>query len=297
MKLQIREKDADMTCTVQADIVIAADGPNSAIRQKYLPKIRRDYVGYVAWRGVVPVARVKDSTRSVFVNRVTVHRMPVQKDGHCLVYTIPGEHGSLEPDERMLNFVWYTSVDADPLDEIMEDGVNKGHRHHYIVPSGHVRKDIWKKQLQKARDMTTLPEPFLEVLNQIRNPFIQVLTEFCSPRAVFEDGRVLLIGDGLSLYRPHTAFSGTQAAFHALMVERYLSGEVGLDDYEDKVVRYARLHWSQARMWGCFYQHGMLAAPTIVAALYHLLVGRMNLFRSWTGGEKPLLRGTDTARD
>lgn len=40
--------------TLHADLVIAADGTNSTVRQTLLPEPQRPYSGYVAWRGTVP---------------------------------------------------------------------------------------------------------------------------------------------------------------------------------------------------------------------------------------------------
>ncbi|RWA14287.1 hypothetical protein EKO27_g826 [Xylaria grammica] len=150
------------------------------------------------------------------------------------MYTIPGPSGSLEPGERVFNFLWYTNELEEALEQIMMDEFD-GHRHHNIVPAGHVRKDLWKARVDAAKRIP-LAAPFLEILVKIRRPFIQVVTEFCSPHAAFEEGRVLLIGDALSLYRPHTAFSGTQAAFDALKVEQYVGHKISWQEWEENVL-------------------------------------------------------------
>jgi hypothetical protein len=290
LALKVRARDTGETYTTRADLVIAADGPNSSIRAKYLPGVSRNYAGYIAWRGTVPETEVSDASREIFRRSVTVHRMDCH---HCLVYSIPGKHGSLETGEKVLNFLWYTNESEESVDEIMKDSLT-GHRHHYIVPAGRVRQDLWDAQLSKAKS-APLPGPFLEVINKIRQPFIQLITDFRSPRAAFEGGRVLLVGDALSLYRPHTAFSATQAAFDALMVEAYTSGQMSLDDWEEKVLRYASLHSSQAIMWGEFYQRRIAVA--MAAALYHRMFSGLDRFKSWWSGEMPLLRSTIPAEE
>lgn len=40
--------------TLEADLVIAADGSSSRIREIVQPGLERDYPGYVGWRGTVP---------------------------------------------------------------------------------------------------------------------------------------------------------------------------------------------------------------------------------------------------
>lgn len=64
------------TGNLQADLVIAADGPSSTIRKMLSPGARRKYVGYVAWRGTVLERNVSDSAKKVFNQNLTyfVHK-------------------------------------------------------------------------------------------------------------------------------------------------------------------------------------------------------------------------------
>ncbi|KAI2464628.1 FAD/NAD(P)-binding domain-containing protein [Annulohypoxylon bovei var. microspora] len=282
--LEVRDCKTENVSVTEADLVIAADGPNSSIRAKYLPNVRRKYVGYVAWRGTVPENEVSPSTRQIFERSVTVHRMSGRH--HCLVYTIPGNHGTLTPGERYLNFLWYTRESSQALEEIMKDGID-GHRHHYVAPRGRVREDVWRARVRHAEEIP-FPAPFLDIITKIQQPFIQVVTEFCSPRAAFENGRVLLLGDGLSLFRPHTAFSGTQAAFHALMTEDYISGKIPLSDWEEKVLRYSRLHWSQSMFWGEFYQNYLVIA--LFYLVHYWIYCIIDVSKAYWKKEKVLLR-------
>lgn len=286
--LQVRDCNDGVISSAEADLVIAADGPNSAVRAKYVGDAKRKYAGYIAWRGTVPEDEVSPSTRHTFRRSVTVYQ--AQGRCHCVVYTIPGDHGSLEPGKRLLNFLWYTNETEASLNEIMKDSVS-GQRHHYLVPAGRVREDVWHAAVQRAHT-AAFPAPLLDIIAHIRRPFIQVITDFCSPRATFEDGRVLLLGDGLALLRPHTAFSGTQAAFHALMVEDYVNGKISLGDWEERVLRYSQLHWSQSVWWGEFYQRPLVVALFFLAQ-YWMYCG-INLVKSLWQGEKSLLRTSST---
>ncbi|GAW19718.1 hypothetical protein ANO14919_092070 [Xylariales sp. No.14919] len=67
MVLTFADKATQKVFRMEADLVIAADDPNSFVRNKYLPKIQRQYVGYIAWRGTVNDKEVSASTRAVFV--------------------------------------------------------------------------------------------------------------------------------------------------------------------------------------------------------------------------------------
>ncbi|KAF2865018.1 hypothetical protein BDV95DRAFT_587554 [Massariosphaeria phaeospora] len=266
-----------------ADLVIGADGPDSFVRSKYLPTTKRQYVGYIAWRGTVAETEVSASTRETSRRSVTVHMMHRH---HCIMYTIPGANGSLESGERLLNFLWYTNESQGALQDILKDRID-GRKHHNLVPAGRVREEVWNAQIGYTKSVP-LPTPFLEVMLKIRRPFIQVITEFCSPRAAFEDGRVLLVGDALSLFRPHTAFSATQAAFHASRVEEYVSGKISLQAWEVRVLRYSCLHWAQSIWWGKFYQDHMSIA--VLAGFRYWWYCGTDRVLSWWNMEDPLLR-------
>ena len=52
-------------------------------------------------------------------------------------------------------------------------------------------------------------------------------------------GKAVLVGDALSAFRPHTAASTSQAALHALSLGEVLGGEIGWDEYEERVMEFA----------------------------------------------------------
>lgn len=199
----------------------------------------------------------------------------------CEVYMIPGLNGSLERGERLVHFCWYTNERVEDLDTIMVDGLD-GHRHRNFVPLGRVHKDVWTSRLRAATELP-LPGPFLEVATKIKEPAVQVVTDYCSPHAAFEDGRVLLIGDALSQFRPHAALGDSQAAFHATAVVDYLEGKLSLPQWESRVLRRSYLHWCLNAWWGDFYQKPLAAAlPSGLRYLYYHCLYRIT---SWWEGE------------
>ncbi|KAJ5522622.1 hypothetical protein N7513_013195 [Penicillium frequentans] len=283
MSVTMLDRKSGHKANIQADLVVGADGPDSFVRNKYQSHVERKYVGYIAWRGTVLESEASEETRHLFRRSVTVFMMDKQ---HCIVYTIPGKNGSLQPGDRYLNFLWYTNETEESLNEILKDGLD-GHRHHNIVPSGRVRQDIWAERTKQAEALP-LSKPMLEIFLKIKRPFIQVITDFCSHQAAFEDGKVLLVGDGVSLFRPHTAFSGTQAAFHALCTADFVNGKVTRQQWESKVLRYSRLHYLQSNWYGDFYQSSMLTA--LVAAVRYWTMCGVDRVLSWWSGDAPLLR-------
>ncbi|KAF2621680.1 FAD/NAD(P)-binding domain-containing protein [Macroventuria anomochaeta] len=229
--------------TIDADMLIGADGPSSTIRGFIDPKIQRKYAGYVAWRGTVSENQVSHSAIDVFVEKFPFfHTEGIQ----ILAYTIPGPNGTVEPGKRLLNWVWYVNYKEDSPEhiELMTD--KDGKRHHITLPPGGIQESLWERRKKIASEL--LPPQFAEVVNKTEVPFIQAITDVVSPVAVLPgDSRVLLIGDALAGFRPHTAASTNQAAMDAMelakAVDRILEGEKRdkvLKNWEEGVLDYAK---------------------------------------------------------
>lgn len=218
-----------------ADLVIAADGASSTIRRLIAPAVERKYVGYVAWRGTCPETSLSDSAREVLVERFTFyHTEGIQ----ILGYLIPGSNGTLEPGKRLFNWVWYCNyAEGSPkLDELMTD--TNGKRHAITLPVGTMNPAVWEKQ--KAYASEILPPQFAEAVHKTQQPFVQAITDVIGPQNSFMGGKVLLVGDALAGFRPHTAASTGQAAFDALTLGQWMRGEVGKEEYDGKVMEFAR---------------------------------------------------------
>jgi 2-polyprenyl-6-methoxyphenol hydroxylase-like FAD-dependent oxidoreductase len=241
VKITVQHKSGE-TETTEADLVIAADGPSSRIRAEYFPDIKRKYAGYVAWRGTVPETQVSQAATDVFVEKFSFYH---HEGNQILAYTIPGRHGTTKLGERLLNWVWYCNFKEESPEhvELMTD--NEGKRHHITLPPGGITEDVWARQKQVAEDI--LPPQFAELVNKTEVPFIQAITDVIAPCAVLNGGRVLLLGDALAGFRPHTAASTNQAALDAMKlagaVEQLLEGspDVGMEvlrEWEKEVMEY-----------------------------------------------------------
>jgi len=66
-------KASDGRGSVRADLVIAADGSISYIRQLLQPHLKHTYAGYVAWRGTVLESEVSEEARSTFQLKTTLY--------------------------------------------------------------------------------------------------------------------------------------------------------------------------------------------------------------------------------
>ncbi|ORY09571.1 hypothetical protein BCR34DRAFT_674552 [Clohesyomyces aquaticus] len=252
--------------SIPADLVVGADGPSSFIRGKYLPHCQENYCGFV------PESAVSKETVQAFSKNVNVF---MKNRSHCLTYIVPGPHGSLRSGERFLNFAWYINQTPAEVDTIMRDS-KTGRLHHRTVPSGHVDPSLWTKQRRIAQN-TPMPAPFLDVINDVQGR-----------KAVFEDGKIVLIGDGLSSLRPHTAFSASQAAFHVLTLEDTIAQQGDLREWESRVLRFGYLHSVQSWWFSNFYQSDYLTAA--VSAVWYWAMRFGDSAGSWWVGEQRVLR-------
>ncbi len=206
-----------------ADLVIGADGPSSTLRNMLLPDVKREYAGYVAWRGTAPEAKASPKAKGTFVDKFTFYH---SRGMQILAYVIPGKNGSLEPGERLINWVWYCNYPQGSTEykELMTD--SDGKIHHITLPIGKLRNEILNGQRQYAK--SALPPQFAEIVCETKQPFIQAITDVVSPKNSFFDGKLLLIGDAVAGFRPHTAASTSQAAFDAQKLHELMNGEIGL---------------------------------------------------------------------
>lgn len=123
--------------TERVDLLVCADGVGSRFRAELLPNVERMYSGYVAWRGMVPESSLDAAMVKVLGDSITYF---VYANSHILVYPIPAADGSVEPGQRLVNFVWYRNyLPGGDLDGLLTDA--SGARHEISVPPGAVRSD------------------------------------------------------------------------------------------------------------------------------------------------------------
>lgn len=153
-------------------------------------------------------------------------------------YVIPGKLGSLDVGKRLINWVWYNNYPEGSKEyaELMTDKWGKMHR--FTLPIGGMRDDLCAQQ--KAYATKALPPQFAELVNKAEHPFAQAITDVLSSQVSYFGGKVILIGDAVSGFRPHTAASTSQAALHAMLLDSVFRGEMGLEEWESTVLNYAR---------------------------------------------------------
>jgi 2,6-dihydroxypyridine 3-monooxygenase len=189
------------------DLLVLADGVQSAGRRRLFPGTEPVYSGYVAWRGTVAERDVPAHVLERIEGTLTYALIP---NSHILVYPIPGVDGSVERGRRLWNFVWYRNVEhGAPLDGLMTD--RDGFPHPVSLRPGRVQ-DRYVREL-KSLARACFPEAVAAIVAATAEPFIQVVMDVASPRMAV--GRVCIVGDAAFAARPHAAAGTAKAAENA----------------------------------------------------------------------------------
>lgn len=191
---------------VAGDLLVAAEGWQSATRERHLPHTTTEYAGYVAWRGVVAEDALPEGLGAEFDDTFVFF------DGSgelVLAYFIPGTDGSVEPGGRRLNWVWYDWVPESELDDVLTDA--QGRRREGSAPPGLLR-ETYRDRLR--RRTANHPPQFTRLVRATDDPFVQPIVDLTVPEMTF--GRTCLLGDAAFVARPHTAAGTEKAARDAL---------------------------------------------------------------------------------
>ena len=190
-------------------------------------------------------------------------------------YFVPGDKGSMEPGERHINFVWYhncpshTSEFADIMTDI------DGQRHRSTLPPGKVRAAAWTKQQEQCDQV--LAAPVKDLIGKVKTPFVTAVADFQASQSSFLDGKVLLVGEALALFRPHVAQSTNQSAAGCMLLEKVMKGDVELLAWQYEVMKFAHL----TRLWSNAYGTKLLCGYLVWR--YHDLRHRFGVSSSELG--------------
>lgn len=198
----------------RADLLVAADGIRSTVRQMLLPQARPEYAGYIAWRGLVEESALSERTLKELFPYFAFGLPPQEQ---MIAYPVAGKGNAFEPGQRRFNFVWYRpAAQATTLRDMVTDAAGKVWLDG--IPPPHIRPEILEDARNAARQV--LAPQFAEVVQKTENLFFQPIFDLESSRLAF--GRVALLGDAAFVARPHCGMGVTKAASDALALTQAL---------------------------------------------------------------------------
>jgi 2-polyprenyl-6-methoxyphenol hydroxylase-like FAD-dependent oxidoreductase len=200
---------------VTSDLLLAADGSNSALRHRFVPNAAPSYAGYVAWRGTLDESETPPPLLAFLDDAFTFSE--ARSGGHILVYFIPGEGADVRRGHRRLNWVWYVRADEAELARTLVD--KDGKHHHASLAQGLVAPDVVAGLRSRAK--REVHPRLAELVAATQEPFMQTIVDVSVPGTVF--GRVMLVGDAAFVVRPHTAGAAAKAAYDAWVLSKSLA--------------------------------------------------------------------------
>lgn len=220
---------------VDADVLVCADGAQSAARRHLLPDVAPHYAGYVAWRGTLEESEAPAELLAFFDDSFTFSE--ARSGGHILVYLIPGDGAATEPGKRRLNWVWYVVADEAERDRLLVD--RDGRKHRTSLGQGEAADGVVDELVRRAHREV---HPMLaKLVAATPEPFLQTIYDVVVPQLVF--GRTCLLGDAAFVVRPHTAGAAAKAARDASTLASALKRarqnvDAGLGSYQETQLEY-----------------------------------------------------------
>lgn len=228
---------------ITADLLVAADGFRSSVRQICAPAQQPVYAGYVGWRGLIDEADFPAAHHAALFG---VFAFGLPRGEQFIGYPVAGDGQDMRPGHRRYNYVWYRPADeTTALPDLLTDA--QGVTHAMSIPPPLIRPAHIAAMREDANQK--LAPQFAAIVHATRAPFLQPIYDLEAAHIAF--GRVALVGDAAFVVRPHVGAGVTKAAEDAwALVEALdLSADVtaGLLSYEairmpagQKIVRRAR---------------------------------------------------------
>jgi 2-polyprenyl-6-methoxyphenol hydroxylase-like FAD-dependent oxidoreductase len=203
--------------SVQADLVVAADGYRSDLRAYLFSQVQLSFSGYVIWRGWVDEGHPTLGPVDDYARHMTTFGF---RRGHGNLWVIPGHSSSLR-GHRQVAWNVYDPLDSAPFRDELFDASGALHSRPPVECSpAHI---AYLKELAQA----SLPRAVADAIHATPAPIMTPVFDLRTPSLVCE-GTVLL-GDAGMVLRPVTGSGATKGLEDAMALGDALAVEHDVD--------------------------------------------------------------------